>query len=113
MIPSIIRRSKPAPPPLELLPVPNPKPRLTMTPIPTFVVTGPTLARYIFEVFRFEPFLIPAGTYRVEGRLASRAWERRAHRLRCGQRECDVGLILQTLAADRFIPSPATYIIVE
>lgn len=84
-----------------------------MRTIPVFRVKMKALEAYITTIYRFEfDFLIAVGQiagqvveYKVTGEeIGSNTWRVRAHELRCGQRTRNVGLILNVLAHDGFIP---------
>lgn len=104
MLNPTIRRPAKQTPPIQALPVPDPKPALSMQNVPTFVVSRVALETYIKLVFQFEVD-VPPGRHRVDGRFPNDAWAKQAHAVRCGKRSVNVGLMLNVLASDRYIPA--------
>jgi len=100
--------------PTKATPPSGPKPKLPMARLPYYRVHYRALEQYIEQVYRVRDFdfLIAAGIqegespqYTVDGKLPTDEFKRRANELRSGRRTRSVQLILNTLAADGYIPT--------
>jgi len=89
----------------------NPKPILKVSLIPVFRVHFEDLERYIKTVFGFDfDLLFLTGTvagvipeYQVNGRIVNDAHKRQAEQIKNGQRNKNLRLILNVLAAEGYI----------